>query len=90
MWQNNAVTRGANGNPNSREQPWAGGDIFEALTEVNEMCLELLAEQALQPVTPNPPMFRELVDLWSQLDATSRRRAADCPYLLMDAGFCDP
>jgi hypothetical protein len=35
-------------------------------------------------------MFRELVGLWSQLDAASRKRAAACPYLLMDAGFCDP
>jgi hypothetical protein len=90
MWQNNEVVRGADGNPNNWEQPWQGGDVLTTLTELNEMCLELLAEQALQPVPPIPPMFRELVDLWSQLDTTSRRRAAACPYLLMDAGFCDP
>jgi hypothetical protein len=90
MKQNSEVMGGADGNSNSGEQPWAGGEIFGTLTELNEMCLKLLAEQALQPLPPTPPMFRELVDLWRQLDDVSRRRAAACPYLLMDAGFCDP
>ncbi len=90
MWQNNEITRDADGNANGGELPWSGGDVFETLTELNELCLQLLAAQALQPVPPIPPMFRELVGLWSQLDDVSRRRAAACPYLLMDAGFCDP
>ncbi|MEA3182503.1 MAG: hypothetical protein QOI59_6026 [Gammaproteobacteria bacterium] len=90
MWQNKEVARGSDGNLNNWEPPSAGGDVLTILTELNELCLELLAQQALQPVSPNPPMFRELVDLWSQLDSTSRRRAAACPYLLIDAGFCDP
>jgi hypothetical protein len=90
MWQNNAVTRGSDGNLKSWEPPRAGGDVLSILTELNELCLELLAEQALRPVSPAPPMFRELVDLWGRIDIHSRRRAAACPYLLMDAGFCDP
>jgi hypothetical protein len=90
MWQNSEVVRSSDGNPNNWEPPWPGGDTLRTLTELNELCLELLAEQALQPLSPAPPMFRELVDLWSQLDSTSRKRAAACPYLLMDAGFCDP
>jgi hypothetical protein len=90
MWQNSEALASADGNPNNREQPWPCGEILKILAELNELCLELLAEQALQRVSPVPPMFRELPDLWSQLDSTSRRRAAACPYLLMDAGFCDP
>jgi hypothetical protein len=90
MWQNSEVLASADGNPNNREQPWPCGDILKILAELNELCLELLAEQARQRASPVPPMFRELLDLWGQLDSTSRRRAAACPYLLMDAGFCDP
>jgi len=90
MWQNNEETRGPDGKLNIGSRPLAGDDIFGMLTELNVQCLALLAEQALRPTPPTPPMFRELVDLWSQLDPASRRRAAACPYLLMDAGFCDP
>lgn len=90
MWQNNEMLASADGNPNNREQPWPCGEILKILAELNELCLELLAEQARQQASATPPMFRELVDLWSQLDTTSRKRASACPYLLMDAGFCDP
>lgn len=90
MWQNNEESRGSDGKLNIAERPLAGEDLFGMLTELNEQCLGLLAEQAQRPIPPTPPMFRELVDLWSQLDPSSRRRAAACPYLLMDAGFCDP
>ena len=90
MWQNIEVARSADDNSNNPEEPYRGGEILRTLTELNELSLELLAEQALQQLAPAPPMFRELVDLWSQLDSTSRKRAAACPYLLMDAGFCDP
>ena len=87
MWKNQE------GHPvklNNAERPLAGEDVAGMLADLNEQCLALLAEQALHPIPPSPPMFRELVDLWSQLDVHSRRRAAACPYLLMDAGFRDP
>ena len=90
MWKNNEESAGSEGKLNSTERPLAGDDIFGMLTTCNEQCLELLADQALRPLAPAPPMFRELAGLWKQLDAASRRRAAACPYLLMDAGFCDP
>jgi hypothetical protein len=48
---------------------------------LNEQCLELLSEQAVLRSANAPPMFKELVDLWSQLDVVSRRRAAACPFL---------
>lgn len=92
MWKDDAAGDGPRGKLNSRERPLAGEDVLGMLTELNEQCLALLADQALRPIPPPtpPPMFRELVNLWGQLDVNSRRRAAACPYLLMDAGFCDP
>jgi hypothetical protein len=94
MWQTNGMVVTAAGNPNNREQPWSCAGTLKILAELNEACLELLANQATQPTsvasTPAPPMFRELAVLWRKLDASSRKRAAACPYLLLDAGFCDP
>jgi hypothetical protein len=87
MWQYSEIERGG---PNNWEQPWLCTETLEALAELNEQCLELLTAQALLRAAAAPPMFRELADLWGQLDATSRHRAAACPYLLIDAGFADP
>jgi len=56
MWQNNAVSRARMAIFNNWEPPSAGGDVLPILTELNELCLELLAEQALQAVPPTPPM----------------------------------
>lgn len=89
MWRNHAM-EGRTGDPNSREQPWPCSETLKTLAELNEQCLELLTEQALLRTSAAPPMFRDLVDLWCQLDVTARRRAAACPYLLIDAGFADP
>ena len=80
----------ADGSLNSWEQPWSCAETLNTLAELNEQCLELLAQQAAEQTPQPPPMFRELADLWPRLDATSRRRAAACPYLLVDAGFADP
>jgi len=90
MRQNNEMEHSTAIAPNHWEQPWPCVEILPTLAEVNEQCLELLAEQALQRAPNGPPIFRELVDLWNQLDTVSRRRAAACPYLLVDAGFADP
>jgi hypothetical protein len=80
----------AEGSASNWEQPWPCGETLRTLAELNEQCLELLAEQALTHAPGAPPMFRELLDLWGRLDAASRRRAAACPFLLVDACFADP
>jgi hypothetical protein len=49
-----------------------------------------LTEQALTRGAHAQPVLRELIDLWRSLDSGARRRAAGCPYLLLDAGFADP
>ena len=35
-------------------------------------------------------LLRQMGEIWRTLDAAARRRAASCPYLLVDAGFSDP
>jgi hypothetical protein len=72
-------------------QPWLGDDTLSALAALNEQSLILLAEQAAarDPVCTHPLVY-ELVQLWPKLDAEALKRAAACPYLLLDAGFADP
>jgi hypothetical protein len=79
------------GDSPSWEEPWQCTETFQTVAALNEQCLELLSEQAkMGTAGPAAPMLRELADLWSELDSNSRRRAAMCPYLLLDAGFADP
>jgi len=75
---------------NNWEAPWPCAEMLATLTELNEQCLELLTEQAMLDTGSGAPILRELGELWSRLDASARRRAASCPYLLLDAGFSDP
>ncbi len=69
--------------------PWLQQDALDALAAVNEQCLELLCEQASARASarPRPALVRELDALWYSLDAAARRRAARCPFLLVDAGL---
>jgi hypothetical protein len=69
---------------------WLHPETLESLLELNELCLALLAEQAAARTTPASLLLREVGELWRVLDAPARRRAAACPYLLVDAGFADP
>ena len=69
-------------------QSWLRAHTLESLVEVNEQCLELLREQAAV-AAPDQPLLRDLGALWRELDADSRRRAAGCAVLLLDAGFTD-
>jgi len=69
--------------------PWLRGGALESLTELNESCLALLAEESRARAANAPPLLRQVGELWRLLDAAARRRAATCPYLLLDAGFAD-
>ena len=72
-------------------QPWLGGATLSVLAELNEQCLSLLVEEAaVQNPASAQPLLRDLGQLWSKLDAKALKRAAACPYLLMDTGFADP
>jgi hypothetical protein len=69
---------------------WLQPETLESLAELNELSLALLAEQAAVPGTPPAALLREVRALWPALEPEARRRAAGCPYLLLDAGFADP
>lgn len=69
---------------------WLRPETLETLIELNEGCLALLAEQGASRRAPASPLLRQVAELWQVLDPAARRRAAGCPYLLVDAGFADP
>jgi hypothetical protein len=69
---------------------WLRPETLETLIELNELCLALLAEQGASRAAPASPLQRQVAELWQALDPAARRRAAGCPYLLVDAGFADP
>ena len=75
--------------PVGESRAWLHAELFETLAGINEECLELLAAQSLTRAMQQHPMLKELAELWRTLDAGSRRRAAGCPYLIVDAGFAD-
>ena len=68
---------------------WLHPETLESLLELNEMALALLAEQAAERGAPGGGLPAAVSGVWRRLDAAARRRAASCPYLLLDAGFAD-
>jgi hypothetical protein len=69
---------------------WLRPETLDSLLELNELGLKLLAEEtAVREAAEGAPLAGA-GDLWRALDAVARRRAAACPYLLLDAGFADP
>jgi hypothetical protein len=69
---------------------WLHPAALESLVELNELCLALLAEQAAARAGASSLLLRQVAEQWRCLDARGRRRAAACPYLLLDAGFAEP
>jgi hypothetical protein len=69
---------------------WLRPETLGSLLELNELGLALLAEQAAARGAAGSVLLRQFAELWCVLDAAARRRAAACPYLLLDAGFADP
>ncbi len=63
--------------------------MFDTLAGLNYQCLELLARQAAASSTQAFELG-EVIQWWRSLDEAARRRAADYPFLLLDAGFADP
>jgi hypothetical protein len=65
-------------------------EALDSLVQLNGQCLELLADQALAQSAQGNLLLRQVGEIWRTLDEAARWRAASCPYLLVDAGFCDP
>jgi hypothetical protein len=72
-------------------QSWLEERTLRTLAEVNDDCLQLLCEHArtLGRDARGPGLLAELRAAWCELDVSARRRAAQCPYLLFDAGFTE-
>src|SRR5438309_7319556 len=81
---------GARGERWGLAEPWLHPETLESLLELNELCLALFAEQAAVRTAQASLLLRQVGELWRVLDIAARRRAAACPYLLVDAGFADP
>lgn len=68
----------------------ARSEAFLSLLELNSECIELLVEQAhAKGAAQATPVICHLGQLWRSLSPDARRRAAACPYLLVDVGFSD-
>jgi hypothetical protein len=67
---------------------WLRPETLDSLLELNEMAFALLVEQAGEPA-PGGGLAGAVSGVWRRLDCAARRRAASCPYLLLDAGFAD-
>jgi hypothetical protein len=68
----------------------ARAEANDSLVELNAQCLELLSDQARAQPSHGNSCLRQVAEIWPTLDADARRRAASCPYLLVDTGFSDP
>jgi hypothetical protein len=68
---------------------WLRPGTLDTLLELNELGLALLADEAMRRGAAASPLLRQVADLWRMLDREAQRRAAACPYLLLDAGFGD-
>lgn len=62
-------------------------EALDGLAELNEQCLELICEQAACSNGARPAFITQLEALWATFDAQARRRAARCPFLLVELGF---
>jgi hypothetical protein len=67
---------------------WLAGGVLDPLVEINGQCIDLLCGMAERDPAALP-ILGELAPLWRALSEEGRRRLADCPYLLVDAGFSD-
>ena len=63
-------------------------EVIETLPELNDYCLQVLADQARAGCTH--AAAAKIGQRWLALDAPARRRAANHPFLLFDAGLSDP
>ncbi len=57
------------------------------VVEINERLLEGLREAAAEQTGDGPALLVQLQSEWRALDLLAQRRLAQCPYLLLDAGF---
>lgn len=64
-------------------------ESLDVVTDLNLQCIDLLAAMAAADVRHGPAMLAAQAALWTALPDCARRRLADSPCLLVDAGFDD-
>ena len=69
---------------------WLRAGTLDTLTELNELCLALLAEQAAVGGSAASALLLPIAELWRDLDGAARRRAAGCPYPAARCRICRP
>jgi len=85
-------SRGPNSSGSLPAWKWTGAEALGLVHELNEHCLEMLeklTEKLPQEIRTDGALeaVRLHRDLWRRLDKTARRRAAGCPFLLIDVNF---
>lgn len=71
---------------------WTGGETLDFVYALNERCLQVLGMRVTEGgrIFPESEAF-EIVTvchkLWFEVDESARRRAAKCPFLLIDMRF---
>ena len=63
------------------------GAMLVPVAEINGFMLEILCATAAVPGETSPRLVTAMRELWCGLDAGAQQRLAQCPYLLLDAGF---
>lgn len=82
------MPNGQTGRSPTGEFEWEGTRALKRVHALNERCLEVLTQlthTARERVTVD--IVNRHRALWRGLDAAARRRAAQCPFLLVDAHF---
>lgn len=69
---------------------WAGAQFIGLAQHLNEQCIELICQLAVDPSFPElPPCVSENRDLWRLLEAEERKRVAALPFVILDVRFKD-
>src|SRR5579863_7021799 len=63
------------------------GAMLVPVAEINGFMLQILRAAATVPGDTSPRLVTGMRELWCDLHADAQQRLAQCPYLLLDAGF---
>lgn len=71
-------------------QRWKGAPSIRLAHQLNERCIDLFCELALESSPENPwSIIASSRDLWCRLDTAARKRLAVFPFVIVDVRFND-
>ncbi|MGE0465345.1 MAG: hypothetical protein AB7P44_02735 [Steroidobacteraceae bacterium] len=68
---------------------WKRSQSLDLVHQLNEHCLELLADVTTADAGSDSPLVSANRDLWAQLGPEARKRAALLPFVILDLNFAD-